>query len=246
MVVQDFLFLLDLKLSDLNQGRQRHEEILATVQLFPLNNPVDVTLAILWIFSFFCEDLHLNHVTATIYRSKTNAIAERVVQRDKEGTTSVPVLSVRSSERWDCAMKCDCYFRNIQDHSSDGRTPHEKRFNAAIDGPIIPFGEECSHDPNWTDDVFISLAARCCLASSYGPLCIREDEGQETCSLRTGMASKRTLPQKSTSKGSSPKKGKSPQFRKHWVFPFADGSIEQDGHAEPRSLHLRLLRQEED
>ena len=105
-------------------------------------------------------------------------------------------------------MEWYCHLRNVQDHLSDRRTPHEKRVNAAIDGPIMPFGAECSHVPKWTDNLFISLAISCCLAHAHGPRCIREDGGQETCSLRAGMASKRTLPQKSTSKASSPKSNK--------------------------------------
>ena len=32
------------------------------------------------------------------------------------------------------------YLRNIQDLSSDGKTPYERRFGMPLDGPVIPFG----------------------------------------------------------------------------------------------------------
>ena len=37
-------------------------------------------------------------------------------------------------------MECYTYLRNIQDLSSDGKTPYERRCGKPFKGPIIPFG----------------------------------------------------------------------------------------------------------
>ena len=44
-------------------------------------------------FGKSCEDLSRNHRTSTPHRSETNGIAERVVRRVKEGTTTVLLQS---------------------------------------------------------------------------------------------------------------------------------------------------------
>ena len=96
-------------------------------------------------FGKACEDLSWNHGTSPAHRSETNGIAERAVRRVKEGTSAVLLRSGLDEIWWADSMECYTYLRNIQDLSSDGKTPYERRFGKPFQGPIIPFGSlvEC-------------------------------------------------------------------------------------------------------
>ena len=71
---------------------------------------------------------------------KTNGIAERAVRRIKEGTSAVLLQSGLDLNWWADSIECYCFLRNIQDLSSDEKTPYERRFGEPFKGPIIPFG----------------------------------------------------------------------------------------------------------
>ena len=44
-------------------------------------------------------------------------------------------------------MECYTYLRNVTDLSSDGKTPHERRFGQTFKGLIIPFGSMVEYHP---------------------------------------------------------------------------------------------------
>ena len=44
-------------------------------------------------------------------------------------------------------MESFSYLRNFQDLLSDGKTPHERRFEQPFEGPIIPFGSLVEYHP---------------------------------------------------------------------------------------------------
>ena len=69
------------------------------------------------------EELAWSHRTCTPHRSETNGIAERAVQRVKEGTSAVLLQSGLDEKWWSDSMECYCYLRNIQDLLADGKTP---------------------------------------------------------------------------------------------------------------------------
>ena len=48
---------------------------------------------------------------------------------------------------WADSMECNTYLRNIQDLSSDGKTPCGRRFGEPSKGPIIPFGSLVEYSP---------------------------------------------------------------------------------------------------
>ena len=79
-------------------------------------------------FGKACEDLSWNHCTSTPHRSETNAIAERGVRREKEGTSAVVLQSGLDEKWWADSMECYTCLRNIQDLLFDGKTPYERRF----------------------------------------------------------------------------------------------------------------------
>ena len=58
----------------------------------------------------------------------------------KEGTSAVLLQSGLDKEWCADSMEGHCYLRNIQDLSSDGKTPYERRFGMPFKGPVIPFG----------------------------------------------------------------------------------------------------------
>ena len=74
------------------------------------------------------------------HRSETHGVAERAVRRIKEGTSAVLLQSGLDKKWWADSMECSTYLRNIQDLLSDGKTPHERRFEVPFTGPVIPCG----------------------------------------------------------------------------------------------------------
>ena len=104
-------------------------------------------------FGKACEDLSWNHCTSTPHRSETNGIAGRAVRRVKEGTSAVMLQSGLNEKWWADSMECHCYLRNIQDLSSDRKTPYERRFGEPFKGPIIPFGSLVEYYPLSAKDV---------------------------------------------------------------------------------------------
>ena len=98
-------------------------------------------------FGKACEDLSWNHCTSTPHRSETNGIAERAVRRVKEGTSAVLLQSGLNENCLADSMECYTYLRNVQDLSSDGRTPYERRFGKPFEGPIILFGSLVEYYP---------------------------------------------------------------------------------------------------
>ena len=94
-----------------------------------------------------CEGLSWNHCTSTPHRSETNGIAERAVPRVKEGTSAVLLQSGLDEKWWADSLDFFTVLRNIQDLSSDGKTPYERRFGEPLKGPIIPFGSFFEYHP---------------------------------------------------------------------------------------------------
>ena len=88
-------------------------------------------------FGKACEELTWNHCTSTPHRSETHGIAERAVRRIQEGTSAVLLQSGLNENWWADSMECHTYLRNVQDLSSDGMTPCERRFGKPCNGPII-------------------------------------------------------------------------------------------------------------
>ena len=69
----------------------------------------------------FIKELKWNCVRSTPHTSESNAIADRAVQRVREGTSSVLVQSGLQESWWAEAMECHCSLCNVQDLS--GRWP---------------------------------------------------------------------------------------------------------------------------
>ena len=88
-----------------------------------------------------------NHCTSTPHRSEINGIAERAVRRVKEGTCAVLLQSCLDEHWWADSMECFFYLRNIQDLSSEGKTPYERRFGEPFKGPIMPLGSLVEYYP---------------------------------------------------------------------------------------------------
>ena len=94
-----------------------------------------------------CDELTWSHDTSTPYRPETNGSIERAVDRVKEGTSALMLLSGLSEGWWRKAKECFCYPRNMQDKLADAMSPSEKRFDAPFDEPIILFGEHIKYHP---------------------------------------------------------------------------------------------------
>ena len=62
------------------------------------------------------------------------------MRRVKEGTSAVLLQSGLNESWWADSMECYTYLRNIQDLSSDRKTPYERRFGQPFKRPIIPVG----------------------------------------------------------------------------------------------------------
>ena len=86
------------------------------------------------------------YVNTTRIRNKW-WIAERAVRRVKEGTLVVLLQSGLDNAWWADSIECYCYRRNIQDLLSDGKTPYERLFGIAFNGPVIPFGAMVEYHP---------------------------------------------------------------------------------------------------
>ena len=69
------------------------------------------------------------------------------------GTSAVLLHSGLNESWWADSMECYTYLRNIQDLSSDGKTPYERRFGQAFKGPIIPFGSLVEYHPRTAKDL---------------------------------------------------------------------------------------------
>ena len=65
----------------------------------------------------------------------------------KEGTSAVLLQSGLNESWWADSMACYTSLRNVQDPSSDGKTPYERRFGQPFKGPIIPFGSLVEYHP---------------------------------------------------------------------------------------------------
>ena len=88
-------------------------------------------------FGKACEVLLWNHCISTLYRSKTNGIAERAVRRVKERTSAVLLRSRLDERWWSNFMECSYY---LQDLLTKEKTQYEKRYEEAFKVPIISFG----------------------------------------------------------------------------------------------------------
>ena len=100
-------------------------------------NPTDIFTNDSMTFGKAGEDLQWNHCSSAPYRLETNGIAERAIRRVKKGTSSVLLQSGLDEQLWAESMECHCYLRNVQYLSSDGKTPHERRFEEKIRGSNV-------------------------------------------------------------------------------------------------------------
>ena len=65
----------------------------------------------------------------------------------KEGTSAVLLQSSLNESWWADSIECYTYLRNVQDLSSDGKTPYNRRFGEPCKGPSIPFGSLVEYYP---------------------------------------------------------------------------------------------------
>ena len=65
-------------------------------------------------------------------------------------------------ERWDCAMECYCYSRNVHDKMAAGKTAFEKRYGATwtarrmvglCDGKLLLLAQRARQDGRWQDSI---------------------------------------------------------------------------------------------
>ena len=69
------------------------------------------------------------------------------MRRAKEGTSAVLLQLGLDENWWADSMECYTYLRNVQDLSSDGKTPYERRCGQPFKGPILPFGSLVEYHP---------------------------------------------------------------------------------------------------
>ena len=70
----------------------------------------------------------------------------------KEGSSAVLLQSGLESW-WADSMECCCHPRNVQDLSSNGKTPYERRFGIPFNCPVMPFGAMVEYHPISGEDL---------------------------------------------------------------------------------------------
>ena len=94
------------------------------------------------------SELPLSHDKCTPHRPCANGVAERVVQKVKEGTSALMFQAGLSEDWWQAAIQCFCFPRNVVDELPDGsETAYERNFKVPFAGPVYPFGCEVSDMP---------------------------------------------------------------------------------------------------
>ena len=124
-------------------------------------------------------------------------------------------------------MECHCYLRNVQDLSSDGQTPHERRFEEKFRGSNVSRFEQK------TRRGCIKLARKYSQASSCAMFYVREEVGKETSSQQTSKHYRRTTHPKSKENGT--KEVLVPNEGDNFIFHFL---------TVPRSWHEKVLKSE--
>ena len=71
----------------------------------------------------------------------------------KGGTSAVLLQSGLDEKWWADSMECYCYLRNIQDRLSGGKTPNERWFGVAFNGPVITLGAMVEYHPISAEDL---------------------------------------------------------------------------------------------
>ena len=97
-------------------------------------------LTIRWHLANLVKTYHGIIVLRHSRRSETNEIAEQAVRRVKEGTFAVSLQSDLDEKWWADFMERYSFLRDVQDLSTDGKTPCERRFGEPFKGRVIPFG----------------------------------------------------------------------------------------------------------
>ena len=93
------------------------------------------------------KDLQWNHCASAPHQPGKNGIAQRAARKVNEGTSFILLQSGLDEQWWTETMGCYCFFRNVQDLLSDGKTLHERRFEEQFRGPIIPFAAKVEYHP---------------------------------------------------------------------------------------------------
>ena len=74
-----------------------------------------------------CQDYNGIVTQARLIAQKRNGVAERALRRMQEGTAIAPVQSGLPDERWDCAMECSYYLRNVHDKKWPMARQHSRK-----------------------------------------------------------------------------------------------------------------------
>ena len=98
------------------------------------------------------HDLGWPHDTAIEHRPQTNGVAERAVQRVKQGTSVAIVQNGLLGHLWGLAMRCATFLKHVVDLLQNRKTSYEMRFGEPFRGPIFPFGCEIYYEPITDDD----------------------------------------------------------------------------------------------
>ena len=96
------------------------------------------------------KELKWLHDTSTPYRPQTNGVAERAIQRMKQGTRAVLLQSGLGHRWWTYAAKCYAFLRNVSDkiHDRQDLTPYQLRHKKDFKGKLIPFGAMVDFRPS--------------------------------------------------------------------------------------------------